>query len=311
MIEPRSACVEANGIRLHYLEWEPEELDADIVTEPRQDGDAIPLVLLHGVTSTADCWRLMAPLLSSRHRVIAFDLRGHGLSDQPEDGYDLGTITEDVVAGMAMLGLGQVALIGHSWGARIALKLAALHPALVSHVVLVDGAYMESRHWPGMVRERYIRQRTSRAFTLQSPDAVLEALQVDMSPFWSPEVREIVMCGVRELEDGTLEEVLHPEHQRQIRESLWDDRMVLYYSKVTCPVLMILATILPQTWQQVLEEVECMDEFVAAKGEMALQVARALRSCSIIWMHDTAHDVQLHRPRYLAETISDFMREQP
>jgi pimeloyl-ACP methyl ester carboxylesterase len=310
MLEPHSAYVEANGIRLHYLEWEPKNLDAGIVAE-QQDKDAIPLVLLHGVTATADCWRLMAPLLSDNHRIIAFDLRGHGLSEQPENGYDLATIIEDVVAGMAMLGLGQVALVGHSWGARIALKLAALHPALVSHVVLVDGAYMEPRHWPGMVRERYIHQRASRAFTLQSPNVILEALQVDMSPFWSPEVQEIVMRSVRELEDGSLEEVLHPEHQRKIRESLWDERMVLYYSKISSPVLMILATILPQTWQQILEEVECMDEFVAAKGEMALQVARALRTCSIVWMHDTAHDVQLHRPPQLAELISDFMREQP
>jgi len=74
-----------------------------------------------------------APLSAApRHR---FDQRGHGQSDQPESGYDLATMAEDLIHGMAALGLGQVALVGHGWGARVALALAARHPALVSHLV--------------------------------------------------------------------------------------------------------------------------------------------------------------------------------
>ena len=124
-----------------------------------EDGDDIPLVLLHGLSSTADTWRLLAQELCYHHLVLAFDLRGHGLSEQAVDGYDLVTIAEDVISGMARLGLGQVALAGHGWGARVALALAARHPALVSHLILVDCPHVEPRHWPGMTRERFIHER--------------------------------------------------------------------------------------------------------------------------------------------------------
>src|ERR1019366_1158867 len=121
-----------------------------------------PIVLLHGLSATADTWNLVAEQLYQSHQAIAFDLRGHGLSDQPPDGYDLVTIAEDVIRGMAPLGLGQVALVGHGWGARVALILAARHPALISHLILVDCPHVEPKHWPGMTRERFIRERSAK-----------------------------------------------------------------------------------------------------------------------------------------------------
>ncbi len=143
MTEPQSSFADAGGIQLHYLAWDPEQqapTRADIGDEGQHGGDEIPVVLLHGLAATADTWRLAAPYLCRWHLVVACDLRGHGQSEQPESGYDLVTIAEDVVHGMAVLGLGKVALAGHGWGAKVALALAARHPALISHLVLVDGA---------------------------------------------------------------------------------------------------------------------------------------------------------------------------
>src|SRR2546421_7643886 len=57
------------------------------------------------------------------------------------------------------------ALVGHGWGARVALVLAVRHPALVSHLVLVDCPHVEPRHWPGMTRERFLRQTRSEEHT--------------------------------------------------------------------------------------------------------------------------------------------------
>ncbi len=309
MVEPRSSFVEANGIRLHYLEWEPSSTVSTYSNSKNDDHDNIPLVLLHSVAATADSWRLAAPYLNQEHRVIAFDLRGHGESDQPDEGYTLESIAEDIVQGMAALGLGKVALIGHSWGARVAMVLASRHPALVSHLMFVDGAYMEPRFWPGMTRERYVHQKASRAYTLKTREDVITALRQDMAPFWSVEVEPLLLKGIRELPDGTIEESLRPANQVRIRESLWDDRALPYYSKIKCPVLLLLATILPQTWEETLEEVECMEEFVRAKGEMATQVARAMQCCTVIWMPGTTHDIQLHRPQALAEIALSFLKE--
>src|SRR5215831_19182186 len=103
MIKPRSSFIDVNDIRLHYLEWDlaqPQSLSDVQSAQDAFDDDAIPLVMIHGLGATADTWQLVAEHLYRRHCIIAFDLRGHGLSDQPESGYDLVTMAEDLIGGM-------------------------------------------------------------------------------------------------------------------------------------------------------------------------------------------------------------------
>src|SRR5579859_2188368 len=304
----RSSFVDAEGIRLHYLEWDPEKVSPLQANESREHyGDEIPLVMLHGLGASADTWRLVAPhLCDHNHLVIAFDQRGHGQSDQPGSGYDLVTVAEDVICGMAALGLGQVALVGHGWGARVALVLAARHPSLVSHLVLVDCPHVEPRHWPGMTRERFIREQAPKEF-YTSRATFIEAMSREMAAFWSPEVEKIVHTYVRDLPDGSVEERLCAEFQRQCRAALWEDRALPYYGKISCPVLLVPAAAQPLPGEQPPERLESADEFAAAKGYMAAQVARAIHQCSVLWMPDTSHDIQLQRPERLAHAIASFI----
>jgi pimeloyl-ACP methyl ester carboxylesterase len=279
----------------------------DEAMEP-EDSDDIPLVLLHGLSSTADTWGLVAQELCRRHLVLAFDLRGHGLSEQPVDGYDLVTIAEDVISAMARLGLGQVALAGHGWGARVALALAARHPALVSHLILVDCPHVEPRHWPGMTLERFIHEHEIPPQWFASRTTYLYALRHEMSSFWSSEVEAIFLAQVREMPDGTLEERLRPEYQRKIRESLWEDRALSYYGKLACPVLLVPAATKPQPHDELPERLELADEFAAAKGQMVAQVSRAIQRCSVLWMPDTTHYIQLQRPQILSDATAEFLQ---
>lgn len=306
MIEPCSTFVDIDDIRLHYLEWDPEQC-VDAQQEKSTFNDDIPIVLLHGLGARADTWRLTAQYLCGQHLVIAFDQRGHGESDQPPGGYDLVTIAEDAIRGMAALGLGQVALVGHGWGARVALVLAARHPALISHLVLVDCPHIEPRHWPGMTRERFIRESLPSEIYASRTD-FLRAMRDEMEKFWSPEVEEIILTYVRERPDGRMEELLLPENQRRIRESVWEDRALSYYSKLSCPVLLIPAAREPRSGEEPPERLESADDFAAAKGYMATQVARTIHSCSVMWMPGSAHDIQLQHPQVLAKAIADFIK---
>jgi pimeloyl-ACP methyl ester carboxylesterase len=310
---PKSSFVDADGLRLRYLEWTPPQYaspagDEGAHGDAGSPGDEIPIVILHGLGSSADAWRLVAPHLCIDHQVIAFDQRGHGHSDSPATGYDLVTLAEDAVRAMAALGLGQVALVGHGWGARVALVLAALHGALISHLVLVDCPHVEPRHWPGMTIERFLREAPPQDIYL-SRGAFLSALRSEMAAFWSPEVESILLASVIEHGDGKIEERLRPAQQRLIRQALWDDRALSYYGKIRCPVLLVPAAGLPQPGGQPPAKLEHASEFAAAKGYMAVQVARIIPRCTILWMPDTAHDIQLHRPQRLAATISAFIQE--
>src|SRR5947209_19132566 len=87
-------------------------------------GSGEPVVLLHGLASTHRWWDLVVPHLPG-YRVVRFDLRGHGASTAPPDGYGLDRLAADTVAVLDALDLDRVVLAGHSLGAALALRVAA------------------------------------------------------------------------------------------------------------------------------------------------------------------------------------------
>jgi pimeloyl-ACP methyl ester carboxylesterase len=98
-----------------------------------------PCVLLHGFGDNASVWSHLAPRLMSRFRTVALDLRGHGNSDwDPEARYDAETFTGDLTKVIAKLGFERTILIGHSWGAAMALRFAAVNPTMVAALVIID-----------------------------------------------------------------------------------------------------------------------------------------------------------------------------
>lgn len=106
----------------------------------RTAGDRGPaLMLLHGLGGASTHWRPQIAALSGDLRVIAPDLRGHGRSEPPADGaYDIPAHAADVVALADALGLDRFALAGHSFGAWVALEVAAADPRRVLALALVD-----------------------------------------------------------------------------------------------------------------------------------------------------------------------------
>ena len=91
-------------------------------------GDGPPLLLIHGWPET---WYSLAPLMPALARdfeVVAVDQRGIGLSDKPEDGYDTGTLANDLVGLMDALGHERFAVVGVDTGMPIGYALAADHP---------------------------------------------------------------------------------------------------------------------------------------------------------------------------------------
>ena len=91
-------------------------------------GEGPPLLLIHGWPGSWYYWRLVMPALARDFEVIAVDQRGIGLSDKPEEGYDTGTLANDLVGLMDALGHEQFAVVGVDTGLLIAYALAADHP---------------------------------------------------------------------------------------------------------------------------------------------------------------------------------------
>jgi pimeloyl-ACP methyl ester carboxylesterase len=101
-------------------------------------GEGPPLLLVHGWPENWYAWRMVMPKLAEDFEVIAVDQRGIGLSDKPQDGYDLGTLAADLAGLMDALGHEEFAVYGTDTGMPIAHALAADYPARVKRLAVSE-----------------------------------------------------------------------------------------------------------------------------------------------------------------------------
>jgi pimeloyl-ACP methyl ester carboxylesterase len=104
------------------------------------DGGTGPaIVFLHSLAGNTGQWAAQLEHVRRSRRGVALDLRGHGRSESPSDGeYRIQTQVPDVDAVVDALGLERFAVVGHSFGAGVALEYAAARPARVTHLVVAD-----------------------------------------------------------------------------------------------------------------------------------------------------------------------------
>ena len=112
----RGEFFEAAGVPIHYTD----------------EGSGEPVVLVHGLAVNADInWRIPGIIrrLRGEYRVIALDMRGHGLSGKPTEASQYGLeMVEDIVRLMDHLGIPRAHVVGYSMGGFITLKLLMTHP---------------------------------------------------------------------------------------------------------------------------------------------------------------------------------------
>ncbi|MBY3192926.1 MULTISPECIES: alpha/beta fold hydrolase [Rhizobium] len=101
-------------------------------------GAGLPLVFVHGFTTTAQFWREQIEAFSSRYRVIRIDLPGHGVSPRPEGrSYTIAAFANDILAVYRALEIDEAILVGLSMGGTVAQTFTLSHPERVLALVLV------------------------------------------------------------------------------------------------------------------------------------------------------------------------------
>jgi pimeloyl-ACP methyl ester carboxylesterase len=128
---PAGRFVEINGVRLHYVER----------------GTGEPLVLLHGNGSMVQDFESsgLLDMAAQKYRVIAFDRPGFGHSERPRSTVWTPQAQADLIhAALTKIGVTRAIVLGHSWGASVAVALAQKHPQAVAGLVLASGYYYPS-----------------------------------------------------------------------------------------------------------------------------------------------------------------------
>lgn len=194
-MQPESKHVTANGINHHYLAW--------------GDPERPPLVMFHGIGLCAQVWNSAARDLARDYYVMAFDLRGHGDTDKPGEGYTFQQLGSDVAAVTEVLSLDRPYAVGHSAGGMSLLIADHLRPGTVGKAVLVDTRVGDSPMTMLTPQERQQRmERTSQKRAVWQSREAMYAAYRDRRVFktWTDEVfGDYIDGGTRLLPDGQAE----------------------------------------------------------------------------------------------------------
>jgi pimeloyl-ACP methyl ester carboxylesterase len=98
------------------------------------------IVFVHGLFANRTYYATQVRHIAQRHRVVNIDLRGHGESDIPTEGYSLDILADDVARACDEAGVRRAVLCGHSMA--VALRVATRRPDLAAGVVLLDGTVL-------------------------------------------------------------------------------------------------------------------------------------------------------------------------
>lgn len=117
--------VTVNGKSVHIQELNKEATES--------------IVLVHGMFSNLSVYYFsIAPLLATKYHVVLYDLKSHGMSEKALTGYDLESMTNDLLALMEELKLQKVHLGGYSFGGLIALKMAIRFPERINKLAVIE-----------------------------------------------------------------------------------------------------------------------------------------------------------------------------
>ncbi|MGJ5641339.1 alpha/beta fold hydrolase [Formosa sp. S-31] len=121
-------------------------------------GEGNALLLLHGLGSTKQDWDLQVPVLSKDFKVVTVDLRGHGDTSKPEEGYGVEYMTEDIRQLLEQLNIDKVSLVGFSMGGAVAFQFASDFPEWVDKLVIVNSG--PDFNAMGEIGEQLVAERT-------------------------------------------------------------------------------------------------------------------------------------------------------
>jgi len=165
--------------------------------------------------------------------VVAVDLRGHGRSSAPPEGYAATQLADDVARLIERVGTGPVVAVGHSLGGMVVSALAIEHPELVHAIVTIDAAYLV----PDEAREAVLAMG---AFVGQDPVAGAKAmLSGSYSPASPPALRTWHQRRIEGVPHHVLVQALENIHRED--SISFRSASMPFLAQRSCPVLSVWA----------------------------------------------------------------------
>ncbi|MFF9091611.1 alpha/beta fold hydrolase [Streptomyces sp. NPDC014802] len=239
-------------------------------------GTAGPVLLLHGLAGHLGEWDDLTPrLLADGHRVIRYDARGHGASTRTPSDMTRAAAVSDAAALLTHLRVPPATLLGQSLGGLTALQLAARHPDLVSHLILIEaGPAGPNPALPTQIATWLDSWPTpfptlTEATTFLGHEAWSRGLEKRQDGYHPRFTRDTILAAIQELSTN----------------HYWPD-----WSHITCPTLLLRGE----------------------KGTMRPEEAEEMQTrrpdTQVKVIAGAGHDVHLDRPEAVYAAIAAFLR---
>ena len=227
MSDPVMKRAEGDGIQIQLAAWE---------------GEGQPILCVHGLTANCRCWDVIASSLAPENNILAMDLRGRGLSDKPSAGYSLQHHIQDILCVLDDLKQERIVLMGHSLGAYISMAFAANYPERTEKLILMDGGgQLTQDQWDKFTLAiKPSLDRLGQVF----PSFEAYVANMKLAPFlqpWSQALEDYFQYESEAVEGGVRSRINPANIQEEI-QNIQQEVPSEYFSKVTCPVLILRAT---------------------------------------------------------------------
>ena len=277
------------GDRIHFLDWGG-------VGEPG-------VLLVHGLSNTAWSWAPVARRLRSERHVVAVDLRGHGLSDAPTEGYDAPTLAGDVVAAAEGSGLldgaaDRVVLAGHGFGAIVAAWAAVELGERCAGLVLVDGGWESIEAASGMEVEEFLRGLDEPPEVMRSMTAFL-ADRAGFDPAtWDADQERAARAAVVETHAGKVVPSTRPHAAEASVRAMFRYDPLVTLAAVVAPIVALAAAD---------DEVDSRAGALAAAS--AARVAAGRGAIGAMSFGHDGHNLMRYRPEAVSAAILSIAGE--
>lgn len=286
------------GDRIHYLDW----------GGPEQPQSApAPLLLIHGLAQTAWSWAPVARRLRGLTRVLAMDLRGHGLSDSPRSGYELDSQAYDALTVLVANGWGRDAagppavVAGHGLGAMIAVAMANIQPDSVAALALIDGGWEDVAEATGQTPAEFEQTLGDPPEVLSSMTAFLDDRREFDPQTWDEDQERAARASVDEKHAGHVAPVIRQHALRGCVDAMFSYRP----QEALVPLAMPLQVALAESGSADDEIVR--ERRLALEDIVRLRTANGLPEPTIERFVGAGHNLMRYRPADLSAALAGLL----
>lgn len=292
---PESMVVRTStGDRVHYLDWV---------------GNGPIVALLHGISQTAWSWAPVARRLCREARVIAIDLRGHGLSDAPTGGYDLESLAWDALTVLAANGAGvevggpPAVVAGHGFGAMVAATMAGIQPGSICGVALVDGGWEDVAEATRLSAGEFLAGLAEPPEVLASMEAFLADRRAFDPDSWDTDQEQAARAQVDQKPAGHVVLVSRPRQIRGLVDAMYGYRPGAAVRAVAGPLLVLVAESGAADDEGTRERRLALDDVLRERSAAGAPPARVVR------LVGAGHNLMRYRPAEVSAELLELVAQ--